>query len=223
MAGVNGRPTLLSNAETYAHVGALLLHGPEEHARLGTPEEPGTTLLTIGGFGDVVPRVVEVEHGEPWERVIGTGACERPVLLGGYHGSWATAGLLRGRTVSDQGLREVGLGLGAGVVLPLPRGVCPLHETAVVVRYLAESSAGRCGPCFNGLPALADSLEQLVAGRRGDALERLLGYVDGRGACAHPDGTARLVRSALAAFPDEARAHQAGQCEMTRWPTAVPR
>ena len=47
VSGLRGRPTLLSNAETFAQVAALAALGATEYARAGTPEEPGTTLLTV--------------------------------------------------------------------------------------------------------------------------------------------------------------------------------
>jgi NADH:ubiquinone oxidoreductase subunit F (NADH-binding) len=88
-----------------------------------------------------------------------------------------------------------------------------LRATGEVVRYLARQSAGRCGPCLNGLPALATAFDSFVAGGAPlEPVERIVGLVAGRGACAHPDGTARLVRSTLAAFPDEVRAHTASTC-----------
>ena len=61
---------------------------------------------------------------------------------------------------------------GCGVVLPLPAGSCPVHETARIVSYLAGQSAGRCGPCKFGLPALALAVD---AADRGDGpVERIL-------------------------------------------------
>jgi NADH:ubiquinone oxidoreductase subunit F (NADH-binding) len=216
VAGLNGQPTLLSNAETYAQLAALALGaGPVP----GTPGEPGTRLLSIGGESGT--RVVEVAHGTPWSSVLDATELASPVLLGGYHGTWAPAGALQQLTVSHTDLSAAGLTLGAGVVLPLAPGTCPLRATAGVTRYLARQSAGRCGPCHQGLPALATALDSFLAGGSLDRVERLRGLVVGRGACAHPDGTARLVGSALAAFPAEVAAHAAGGCLVRRPVLAV--
>lgn len=60
-----------------------------------------------------------------------------------------------------------------------------------------------------------------MAGALGDLVHRggpvgrvqeLCALVTGRGACAHPDGTARLVASMLARFPEEVDLHSLGQC-----------
>src|ERR1700759_1380708 len=48
-SGVDGLPTLLSNAETYAQLAVLSLLGPERYASVGMPEEPGTVLLSVSG------------------------------------------------------------------------------------------------------------------------------------------------------------------------------
>jgi NADH:ubiquinone oxidoreductase subunit F (NADH-binding) len=212
VAGVEGKPTLLSNGETYAQLAALVLGGAPVP---GTPEEPGTRLLSIGGATGTT-RVVEVAHGTPWTSVLSAAELAAPVLLGGYHGTWAPAGALEQLTVSHAALVTAGLGLGAGVVLPLAPGTCPLRATAGVTRYLARQSAGRCGPCHQGLPALATALDSFLTGGSLERVERLRSLVVGRGACAHPDGTARLVGSALAAFPEEVAAHSDGQCLVRR-------
>ncbi len=138
---------------------------------------------------------------------------DRPVLLGGYHGTWAAPGQLADLTVSRDDLARHDLALGAGVVLPLADGGCPLHTTSRITAYLAAQSARRCGPCLNGLPALAGAVADVDRGAAGtERAEQLARLVTGRGACAHPDGTARLVRSLLVAYADEVDAHAAGRC-----------
>ena len=87
-----------------------------------------------------------------------------PVLLGGYQGTWVPAGHARGLRLSRRGLAARGRTLGAGVVLPLDPRTCPVAVTAGVTAYLAGRSAGRCGPCVNGLPALADAVGALADG-----------------------------------------------------------
>ena len=120
-------------------------------------------------------------------------------------------------------MTDVGARLGAGVVLPLAHDGCPLLRTAEIVRYLAGQSAGRCGPCRNGLPALAHEVDALVTGT-GDVARvgELVGLVTGRGACAHPDGTAQLVQTLLRRFPSELSAHEQGWCSLGRVATRVP-
>ncbi len=210
--GLGGRPTLVCNAETFAQVGTRLLRpaGPP-----GLPHEPGTTLLTLT-IGDQRPQVCEVELGTPWAELLGPTAVRQPVLLGGYHGTWARPGVLAELVVSRGALAERGLTLGAGVVI-VP-SVCPVLLTARITRYLASESAGRCGPCVRGLPTLSAQVSRLASGT-GDAAEvrRIAALVQGRGACAHPDGTARLVTSLLVAYPSEVEHHAQGRCIDRTW------
>ena len=87
-------------------------------------------------------------------------------------------------------------------------------------------SAGQCGPCLNGLPRMAAGLAEL-AGRghrkqvRAD-LERWAGLVTRRGACNHPDGTARFVASALTVFAPEISVHARGHCSATNRTPFLP-
>lgn len=216
--GIKGRPTLLSNAETYAQVAAIAALGVNEYLRAGTADEPGTTLLTVAGDGPGGV-VLEVPFGVELAQVlVHCGyAADGTVLMGGYHGTWMPPEHVVKRRVSRSDLAAAGANIGAGVVLPLDPDSCPVEVTARIVDYLAAHSARRCGPCKNGLPALAQSLEDLS--RAGDPhattrAKELVAVVTGRGACAHPDGTARLVRSLFTAFPDEVRMHESGRCSV---------
>jgi NADH:ubiquinone oxidoreductase subunit F (NADH-binding)/ferredoxin len=211
-SGVAGRPTLLSNAETFAQLAVLGLLGTEGYASTGTPDEPGTVLLSVGGCA-ARPAVVEVPAGAALGTVLDI--CEarvgEGVLVGGYHGAWLPAETAYAVPVSRAGLGAAGAALGAGVVLPLDAGTCPMGEVARVARYLAAESSGQCGPCKLGLPGVARALSAVADGSGGlGALEvarRSAGAVRGRGACHHPDGTSRFVLSAFDAFPADVAAH----------------
>ena len=117
--------------------------------------------------------------------------------------------------------------MGAGIVICLPATACGLAESARVLRYLAEESAGQCGPCVFGLPALAEALADLAyhGGRRRtvEQISSLLPVVEGRGACRHPDGATQLVRSTLRTFAADARWHdEHGPCYGIRRDPLLP-
>jgi NADH:ubiquinone oxidoreductase subunit F (NADH-binding) len=212
--GVHGRPTLVNNVETLAHLALIARFGDRWFRGIGLPSAPGSTLVTVSG-AVARPGVYEIEMGTPAGQVVmlAGGPAERPaaLLVGGYFGAWLPAGTAWPVPMCHAALKAVGGAMGAGMVIVLPVSSCGLAETARVVRYLAGENAGQCGPCRFGLPALADAMTDLAyQGGRGRALERvasLAGLVAGRGACRHPDGAVQLVRSALRAFEADARRH----------------
>jgi NADH:ubiquinone oxidoreductase subunit F (NADH-binding) len=213
--GVAGRPTLVQNVETLAHLALIARHGARWFRGAGTRAEPGTMLCTVRD-GDRPAAVVEAPLGVPLARLLTLRDNPRAVLVGGYHGAWIPADLAARLTLSNAALRPLGAATGAGVLAALPSDRCGLVETARVVRYLALESAGQCGPCRNGLPRISGALAELASrppasGLLAD-LVRWAGLVDGRGACHHPDGTVRFVRSALRTFAAEVRNHQQGRC-----------
>lgn len=221
--GVVGRPTLVQNVETLAHLALIARYGAAWFRSAGTDGEPGTMLVTLHQ-ADGTTDVAEAALGTPVSSLLrGLGGPEPgraagAVLVGGYHGAWLPAAEAARLPLANEALRPLGAAVGAGVLAALPAGRCGVAETARVVRYLALESAGQCGPCVNGLPRMAAALEDLSAGR--DAGHTLAGLrrwshlVEGRGACHHPDGTARFLRSALRVFSAEFGRHAAGRCGM---------
>lgn len=211
--GVGGVPTLLSNAETYAQLAIAARLGPQRFAEVGTDDEPGTVLLSVGGSAKR-PAVVEAPLGVPLRKVLEL--CQAPigpaVLTGGFHGAWLGAADAKNITVSHKSLSAAGGSLGAGIMLPLGDNTCALGEAMYVLQYLAGQSSGQCGPCRLGLPDLSRSMASLVAGSGGpavmDDIRRSAAAVTGRGACSHPDGTARFAMSVLSVLVDDIAAHE---------------
>lgn len=228
--GVAGRPTLSSNPETFAHLALIWRHGADWFRELGTPAEPGSALVTLGGpVAD--PGVFEIEIGTSvgslTQAAGGLTANVGAALVGGYGGAWVRAAGLADVPLSNAGLAPYGASLGSGVVVLLDSHACPVAETARLLRWLAVESAGQCGPCTHGLPAIAGEFAAIAAGMPAGAYERRLEHlaavVEGRGACRHPDGAVRLARSALSAFPDRLADHaRHGPCDACRAEPTLP-
>ena len=147
------------------------------------------------------------------------------MLVGGYGGSWVGPADFP-TPYASMSLRTIGATAGVGIVVVLGADACGVAESARIALYLAGQSAGQCGPCVYGLPALADDMARLARGQVDPGLvERLgrrLAEVNGRGACRHPDGAVTVIRSALTVFADDVRAHLRGApCPHWNRPTAL--
>jgi NADH:ubiquinone oxidoreductase subunit F (NADH-binding) len=199
--GYRRRPTLVQNVETLAHL-ALIARGEWEDTR----------LVTLSGAVRN-PGVVEAPAGAQVADLVDPSEPLRALLVGGYFGGWV-------------GPDEPARPSGAGVIVALGRSACPVAETARLTAWLARESAGQCGPCLHGLGALAGVLGRITAGRsdREDfaRLSRWTEMVRGRGACAHPDGAARMLASARTLFAAELHDHaHHGPCTACRAPATL--
>jgi NADH:ubiquinone oxidoreductase subunit F (NADH-binding) len=214
ISGVRKRPTLVNNVETLAHIALIARRGADWFRSIGDADDPGTMLVTLSGALDT-EGVLEVPTGVPITDLIDKRGLSA-VLVGGYHGSWLPAEAFAATRLSRSGLKALGASPGAGIVHALGRTECGLGRTAEIARYLADESARQCGPCHNGLPRLSTLIEELAYGRANDLLVKdirnVTRLVDGRGACRHPDGTARMIRSALRTFAADIEQHRRGRC-----------
>lgn len=224
------RRTLVLNVETLAGIARAFRCGPAA----------ATTLLVTVAGAVPAPGVAEVPLGEPLGLTLARAGLRRAdvgaVLAGGFGGGWLPGSVAWDVPLDAGALHAAGAALGPGLLIVLPAYACGLAATARIARYLADQSAGQCGPCVFGLPAIASALETVVHGSREapsapgtvdrgsrDALaavHRWVATMPGRGACGHPDGAARMVASALRVFATDAARHANGHpCGR---PAAVP-
>jgi NADH:ubiquinone oxidoreductase subunit F (NADH-binding) len=217
--GIDDRPTLIQNTETMAHVAMIARYGSDWFRKLGTEQSPGSTLMTL--CGNVRhPGVYEVNLGATLGGVLGAvGGTTSPAggaLLGGYFGSWLPPAFLDELPLDVDRLRsDHGVLMGCGVLAILPQGGCGIAECSRILTYLAAESAGQCGPCVNGLAALAGSMDRIANSKPEpkdlENVNRWIGMVRGRGACNHPDGAVGQLSSALKAFEADLTTHLSGR------------
>ena len=222
--GVAGRPTLVQNVETLAHLTQIATRGPGWFRQVGTAAEPGTALFSVSG-AVASPCIVEAPIGTRTGDILdladGPSGPLQALLVGGFFGTWVAAS-----AVELPCSREHLPSFGAGVIVALGADACGLTETARILAWYAAESAGQCGPCVFGLRDLAATTAALHTPEDLARLQRWSEQIDGRGGCRHPDGAVRLLRSAITVFGADLDDHMWGRpcAAASRPPTlAVPR
>ena len=210
------------NAETLAHLALVARHGAGWFRATGTARGPRHLAVHDHRRG-AHPGVLEAPRGTRLGDLLALAHPIDPaaVLVGGYHGAWVPGADLD-TPLSRAGLAPYGAAVGAGVaararaatparcgyaadMAPLPR-----RRVRRPVRALRQRSAP------DGRHACSGSPHGVRDARLPAEVERLRALVTGRGACAHPDGTARFVASTMRVFADHVAAHLAGCCPTER-------
>ena len=182
---------MLSNVETFARIalaGRGVAHGSALASASGAVRDPGVVELpessTLADLAAAAGGLV----GSPGV-----------MITGGWHGRWVPwDGLTAGTELRRDALSELGGRWGAGAFVWIPEDMPVWDALAGVARELAEGTAGQCGPCWRGLPAVADVIAGAGEGRSSrQEIEGLMAQVDGRGICAHPSAAVAALRSAL--------------------------
>ena len=156
-SGYLGRPTLINNVETLAHV-ALILRGDWQPARLwsvsGAVGKPGcyeasldvTLRELIDGYaGGLVGEPAAIVPGGAASGILPPAALDVPL--------------------TREALTEWGCGVGSAAVQVFPEEYSPLRLLAETMRFFAEESCQKCTPCRIGNRALHHVCEELEHGR----------------------------------------------------------
>ncbi|MCB9740280.1 MAG: SLBB domain-containing protein [Deltaproteobacteria bacterium] len=168
-SGYLGRPTLLSNVETFASVPAIVRRGGDWYAGLGArdadgkPIAAGMRLYSVSG--DVArPGVYELPCGSTLRTLIATaGGMAGEAPLQAFIPGGAASGVLPARHQDvplDAGpLGALGSMAGSAgvVVLDGSRDVAEL--VADSLRFFRDESCGQCAPCRVGTQVLAKAFE----------------------------------------------------------------
>ncbi|HWC23756.1 MAG TPA: NADH-ubiquinone oxidoreductase-F iron-sulfur binding region domain-containing protein [Flexivirga sp.] len=209
------RPTLVLNAETVWRVSQIIHNGPGWFRSFGTPAEPGPRLVTVAGAVHH-PGVFESAAGTPIADLLrrAGAAPYRAVSVGGLSSGFLRAAEIEQLRWDSEVLMAHGCTIGSGVLRVVGADECPVEYVVRTLEIAAAETAGQCGPCMFGVPAVAADFAAVAAGDAGRvvSLHRRLGLLPGRGACHFPDGVAQYLAGALRVFGDDLDAHLGGRC-----------
>jgi NADH:ubiquinone oxidoreductase subunit F (NADH-binding)/NADH:ubiquinone oxidoreductase subunit E len=198
--GYLGRPTLINNVETLAHVPAILREGGERWrpVRLwsvtGALRRPGCYEAAL----DVTARQLIDEYGGGATEEIGA------IVPGG-----AASGILPPSALdvplTRDALREWGTGPGSAGLQVFPARYPPLRLLAETMRFFAEESCQKCTPCRIGNRALHHVVEELAHGEAAMPrwqIEEWLEAMAQTSICGLGQGAPIPVRNAFRLWPE---------------------
>jgi NADH:ubiquinone oxidoreductase subunit F (NADH-binding)/NADH:ubiquinone oxidoreductase subunit E len=170
--GLHGKPTLMNNVETFAHVPRILSEGAEAWRARGTNGAPGLKFMAIAG--DVErPGVYEVPMGTPARVLLeqhAGGVKDGKRCLAFCPGGASTAFLPASKLdapLSFDGMRAAGSALGSGAMLVVAEGRDLLDLATNVVRFFRNESCGKCVPCRVGSEKAVEILDRVREGKAG--------------------------------------------------------
>ena len=212
VSGLQGKPTIVNNAESFASAAVLVLQGVEACQAAGTEETGGTKLYTVSG---AVKRlgVYELPHhataADALKAAGGTAGDRAPKgfqLGGGATGSFGSSDLFD--TVLDYGpAKAAGLALGTAAIRLIGEDESVPALALESTEFLCGQSCGLCTACRGGLSELRDTLACLCDGkgtaRTLDELKELCDYISQTARCALGQAAPTAVHTALRAFPEE--------------------
>lgn len=192
-------PTIVNNVETLCHVKHIAAMGPADFARLGTPNNTGTRIVSLSG--DVQhPGYFEVEVGKVtigelifhknFGRGLKPGRQLKAVIPGGSSSKVLKAGevfRLKRRAADGQmalgdvpmldlpydfdSLQAAGTISGSGAMIVMDDSRSMVDALANLAEFYAHESCGQCTPCREGALWMAKGLHRLThgEGRKEDA------------------------------------------------------
>ena len=215
-SGLNGKPSLLNNVETWANVPQIIFNGAGWFAGLGTEKSKGTKVFSLVGKVKNTG-LVEVPMGMTLRQIIydiGGGIRDdkefKAVQTGGPSGGCIPAEDLNEPVDFDR-LTELGSMMGSGGMIVMDEDTCMPSVAKYFLGFLQDESCGKCTPCREGIAQMSHILGRITRGegRPGDIenLETLGELLEDTALCALGKTAAYPVLSTVRRFREEYEVH----------------
>jgi len=185
ISGLGGKPTLIHQAETWAHVSAVMEKGAEWYAGFGTEQSRGTKVLSLSGKV-IHPGLIEVPMGIPLREIvydIGGGIPDgkplKAIQVGGPTGGYLPASSLD-LPIDYEHLSAAGTTMGSGNILVIDGDACIVDQAKCSLSFVQNESCGKCVFCREGTMQMAEILTDITEGRgKAHDIDLLLELGDG--------------------------------------------
>ena len=221
-SGLWGKPTIINNVETLAHVSRIVNVGAEVFKSIGTKDSPGTKTFALTGHV-ANTGLVEVPFGTTLREIvlnIGGGITDdagkiwktgfKAVQIGGPSGGCLTEEHLD-LPLAYESLRSVGAMVGSGGLVAMNQGTCMVSIARFFMEFTQRESCGKCVLCREGTKQLLALLDDVIEGRADqntlDLLEKLGRAVQVGSLCGLGKTAPNPVLSTLRYFRKEYEEH----------------
>jgi NADH-quinone oxidoreductase subunit F len=239
-SGLWGKPTVINNVETLAHVVRIINDGADNFRKLGTPASPGTKTFALTGHV-ANTGLIEVPFGTTLRKVvmdIGGGVTAddgsispegfKAVQIGGPSGGCLVQEHLE-LPLDFDSLRGVGAMVGSGGLVVVNQQTCMVSMARFFMDFTQRESCGKCVLCREGTRQMLAMLDDIIEGRATEEtlplLETLARAVQKGSLCGLGKTAPNPVLSTLRYFRAEYDAHvkhkccPAGRCKALLKPT----
>ncbi len=214
--GLNGKPTVPNNVETYANIPQIILKGADWFTSMGTEKSKGTKVFALGGKINNTG-LVEVPMGTTLREVvyeigggIPNGKQFKAAQTGGPSGGCIPAEHLD-IPIDYDNLIAIGSMMGSGGLIVMDEDNCMVVIAKFFLEFTVDESCGKCTPCRIGTKRLYEMLEKITSGNATlediDKLEKLCYYIKNNSLCGLGQTAPNPVLSTLRYFKDEYIAH----------------
>jgi NADH-quinone oxidoreductase subunit F len=210
--GINGKPTVINNVETWANIPLIFRLGAEEFAKVGTKNNSGTKIFSL--VGKIMNTgLVEVPMGTTIKEIvydIGGGSVGKAkikaVQTGGPSGGCIPADMFD-LPVDYDSLTAAGSIMGSGGMIVMDENTCMVDVAKYFMNFLKDESCGKCFTCRKGTQRMYEILDDISKGKGTlehlDLLKELAEVVKDTTMCGLGQTASNPVLSTLRYFHNE--------------------
>jgi len=218
--GIDGKPTVINNVETWANIPVIIRQGAQEFAKVGTKGNSGTKIFSLVGKIKNTG-LVEVPMGITIQQVvydIGGGpvgkARIKAVQTGGPSGGCIPASRFD-LPIDYDSLADAGSIMGSGGMIVMDENTCMVDVAKYFMNFLKEESCGKCFTCRKGTQRMYEILDGISKGQAApediELLEELAVAVKDTAMCGLGQTASNPVLSTLRYFRGEYERHVANR------------